>query len=304
MTAASEGGEAVGFIGLGVMGRPMAANLIRAGFEVVVHSRSRGPVDELVAIGGTAAHGVADLVERADVVVTMLPTSTEVTEVLLDPERGALAVCRPGQLIIDMSTIEPAVAQRVSQALEAAGVAFLDAPVSGGETGATSGALSIMVGGRQDAFRRAEPIFAVLGSSAIHVGSAGAGQIAKACNQLVVAATIEAVAEALGLAHRAGLDPAICRRVLLGGFAASRVLEVHGERMLSRDYRPGFRARLHLKDARIVRSLAAGAEAATPAFDIAARHLEELVATGRGELDHSALLEIVDPAPTVAASPG
>lgn len=295
MSDGSAGFGPVGFIGLGVMGRPMAKNLLKAGFQVVVHSRSHPPVEELVADGATGVTTPRKVAERAAIIVTMLPDSSAVRAVVLDPNVGVISGADRGHLVIDMSTIEPTAARALGSTLEASGMDFLDAPVSGGERGAIDGSLSIMVGGDWQIFDRVTPILWALGQTIVHIGETGAGQIAKACNQLVVAANIEAVAEALGLARRAGIDPAVCRQVLMGGFAGSRVLDVHGERMLARDYRPGFRVRLHAKDARIIRDLVATVHAATPSFEIASRHLSRLLERGDGELDHSALLEIVDP---------
>jgi 2-hydroxy-3-oxopropionate reductase len=197
-------------------------------------------------------------------------------------------------LVIDMSTIDPIPTRAFAERLAAQGVDMLDAPVSGGERGAIDAALSIMVGGPEGAFRRALPMFAAMGKNVVHVGPAGAGQITKACNQLVVAATIEAVAEALVLAIRAGVDAAKVREALLGGFAGSKVLEVHGRRMLDRAFEPGFRARLHRKDARIVLDTAREVGAPVPAFEAVARQLDELVESGGGELDHSALFTLLD----------
>jgi 3-hydroxyisobutyrate dehydrogenase-like beta-hydroxyacid dehydrogenase len=199
--------------------------------------------------------------------------------------------------VIDMSTIDPAATRAIAERLGSQGVEMLDAPVSGGERGAIDGILSIMAGGPDQAFARAAPMFAVLGKNIVHVGPSGAGQVAKACNQLVVAATIEAVAEALVLAERSGVDPAKVRQALLGGFAGSKILEVHGQRMLDRAFEPGFRARLHRKDARIVLNAAEAAGAPIPSFRAVAAQLDRLVDdAGRGDLDHSALFTLLDEA--------
>jgi 2-hydroxy-3-oxopropionate reductase len=281
-------GDRVGFIGLGIMGKPMARRLLDAGWELTVHSRSPGPVDELVAAGATAAGTPSQVARASDVVVTMLPDTPDVQEVVLGAD-GVAAGAAAGSLVIDMSSIDPGPARELASALAERGVAMLDAPVSGGERGAIDGTLSIMVGGPEEAFARAEPLFAALGSTIVHVGSAGAGQVTKACNQLVVAATIEAVAEALVLAERSGVDPARVRAALLGGFAGSKILEVHGQRMLDGDYTPGFRARLHAKDARIVLEAADAAGAPVPSFETVARQLHAVLDAGDGDLDHSAL---------------
>lgn len=285
--------DRIGFIGLGIMGRPMARNLLEAGFELIVHSRSAAPVDELVAAGAERGTDPASVASRSDMIVTMLPDSPDVELVLLG-ERGVAEGIRAGSLLIEMSTIAPASAKGFARAFEDMDVSMLDAPVSGGERGATEGTLSIMVGGPADAFDRALPVLKVMGSKVVHVGPAGAGQVTKACNQLVVASTIEAVAEALVLATKAGVDPAKVRDALLGGFAGSKILDVHGQRMLQHDLGPGFRSQLHRKDARIVRETARELGAPVPSFEIVADAFERLVAEGRGDLDHSALVTLLE----------
>jgi 2-hydroxy-3-oxopropionate reductase len=285
--------ERIGFIGLGIMGRPMARNLLQAGFGLVVHSRSPGPVDELVAAGAERGTDAGDVASRSEVVITMLPDTPDV-ELVLRGERGVVGGIRAGSLVIDMSTIRPLAAKGFAEAFERRNVSMLDAPVSGGERGAIEGTLSIMVGGSAAAFDRGRPILAAMGSNVVHVGPAGAGQVAKACNQLVVAATIQAVAEALLLAKKAGVDPAKVREALLGGFAGSKILEVHGQRMLAGDFTPGFRSVLHRNDARIVRQTAGELGSPVPMFEIAAQALERLVEVGRGELDHAALVTLLE----------
>jgi 2-hydroxy-3-oxopropionate reductase len=287
--------ERIGFIGLGIMGRPMALNLLEAGFGLVVHSRSPGPVDELVAAGAERGANPEDVASRSDVVITMLPDTPDVELVLLG-ERGVVGGTRAGTLVIDMSTIRPLAAKDLAEAFERRDASMLDAPVSGGERGAIEGTLSIMVGGSATAFDRGRPILEVLGSNVVHVGPAGAGQVAKACNQLVVAATIQAVAEALVLDKKAGVDPARVREALLGGFAGSKIMEVHGQRMLAGDFQPGFRSVLHRKDARIVRQTAEELGSPVPMFEIAAEALEHLVEVGRGDLDHAALITLLEDA--------
>jgi 2-hydroxy-3-oxopropionate reductase len=295
--------ERVGFVGLGIMGRPMARNLLDAGFELVVHSRSPAPVDELVAAGAERGADPHDVAARTDVVITMLPDTPDVELVVRGP-RGVAGGARHGSLVVDMSTIDPSAARDLAASLDARGVAMLDAPVSGGERGAIEGTLSIMVGGSASAFERAGPILRTLGSNVVHVGDAGAGQVAKACNQLVVAATIEAVAEALVFARKAGVDPAAVREALLGGFAGSKILEVHGQRMLAGDFQPGFRSILHRKDARIVARTAQDVGAPVPSFDVAAQALERLVEAGRGEQDHAALVTLLEDAAGVRLAGG
>jgi 2-hydroxy-3-oxopropionate reductase len=280
--------DAIGFIGLGIMGRPMATNLVGAGFGLTVHSRSPGPVEELVAAGAKRAEGPAAAASASDVTITMLPDTPEVEQVLLGPG-GVLEGAPGGSLVIDMSSIDPEPTRTIARAFAERGIAMLDAPVSGGERGAIDGTLSIMIGGDDRAVQRAMPIFRALGKNIVHVGRSGAGQITKACNQLVVASTIEAVAEALLLAERSGVDPVKVREALLGGFAGSKILEVHGQRMLDRTFDPGFRIRLHRKDARIVEEAAAATGTPIPAFAVVADQLQRAVDVGDGELDHSGL---------------
>jgi 2-hydroxy-3-oxopropionate reductase len=288
--------ERVGFIGLGIMGRPMARHLLDAGFALVVHSRSPGPVDELVAAGAGRAGSPSAVAGASDVVITMLPDTPDVERVLLGDD-GIASTVDAGALVIDMSTIDPGATRRIAAVFAAQGVEMIDAPVSGGEKGAIERTLSIMAGGSAEAFARAMPVFEAMGSNVVHVGPSGAGQITKACNQLVVAATIEAVAEALVLAERAGVDPAKVRDALLSGFAGSKILDVHGQRMLDRAFDPGFRARLHRKDATIVLDAAREAGSPIPSFEVVAAQLDRLVdEAGRGELDHSALFTLLDEA--------
>jgi 2-hydroxy-3-oxopropionate reductase len=284
--------DRVGFIGLGIMGRPMATHLLDAGFPLTVHSRSPGPVDELAEAGAARVGSPAEVAAASDVVITMLPDTPDV-ELVLFGDGGVASGIAAGSLVIDMSSIDPIPTRSFAERLAAQDVDMLDAPVSGGEKGAIDAALSIMVGGSPEAFLRATPLFAAMGKNIVHVGPSGAGQIAKACNQLVVAATIEAVAEALVLAERAGVDAAKVREALLGGFAGSKILEVHGQRMLDRAFEPGFRARLHRKDARIVLDTAKEVGAPVPAFEAVARQLDELVESGGGELDHSGLFTLL-----------
>lgn len=282
----------LGFIGLGVMGRPMALNLLRAGYSLTVHSRSRPPVDDLVAAGATSADSPSTVASMADVVIAMLPDTPDVEAVILG-HGGVIEAARSGLTVIDMSTINPLGARGIGAALAKRGTAFLDAPVSGGQRGAEEATLSIMVGGSPPDFERALPILQALGRNIVLVGEIGAGQVAKACNQLIVAATIEAVAEALTLAERAGVAPGTVRAALLGGFAQSRILEVHGERMLEGNFQPGFRARLHLKDARIIEALATEVGVELPGFAPVAHRLQQLVDDELGDLDHSALFKLV-----------
>ena len=283
----------VGFIGLGVMGRPMAHNLIVDGYELVVNSRHRSAAHELTERGAQWADAPSAVAEQVDTIITMLPDSPQVAEVLTGAD-GVLAGARPGSLLIDMSTISPVVTQELARAAHERGVAMLDAPVSGGDVGAQQGTLSIMVGGREEDFRRAEPIFHVLGKTVVHAGSHGAGQIVKACNQIVVALTIEAVSEALVLGSKAGVDPAVILSVLSGGLAGNRVMEVRRSNFLEHNFAPGFKVDLHHKDLGI--ALAAGRTYGVPlpVTALVDQMLLELKVKGRGALDHAALLTVIE----------
>jgi 2-hydroxy-3-oxopropionate reductase len=280
----------IGFIGLGVMGRPMARNLLKRGFRPVVHSRSRGPVDELVSEGAAPAGSPAEVARRARRIITMLPDSPDVMKVLEGPD-GVFGAIQPGTILIDCSSIAPAVARRLSERAASLGAAMLDAPVSGGEIGATNATLSIMVGGDRAAFDEVRPIFEAMGNPEriVHIGPSGSGQICKVCNQLVIGGTLAAVGEAFGLAWRAGIDAAKVREALLGGFAASRVLEVHGERLLQSNYKPGFRAKLYQKDMRIAAETLAEHQAAAPVTTLVRRLVDALVDAGKGDDDYSAV---------------
>jgi len=294
------GTPTIGFIGLGIMGKPMARNLLRAGHPLVVFNRSRAPVDELVAQGARAAATPREVAAASDIVITMLPDSPDVEAVVLGAD-GVAAGIRSGALFIDMSTIAPATARAVGAALRERGVAVLDAPVSGGEKGAIDATLSIMIGGTDAAFARAEPILRLLGKNIVHVGPDGAGQVTKACNQIVVGVTIEAVAEALALAAASGVDQVAVRAALLGGFAQSKVLEVHGQRMIDRAFTPGFKSKLHRKDMNIAVNAGQDAGLQLAAAALVRERFDELLARGEGELDHSALRTLYD-APVKSAT--
>ena len=281
-------GERIGFIGLGIMGKPMVRNLLACGFPVMVHSRSPGPVDELEEAGASRGEGPAAVAAATDIIITMLPDTADVERVLVG-SGGVIEGVAGEALVIDMSSIDPGPTRSMADAFASRGVSMLDAPVSGGERGAIDATLSIMTGGDDAAFTRARPILEALGANIVHVGPSGAGQVTKACNQLVVAATIEAVAEALLLAERSDVDASKVREALLGGFAGSKILEVHGRRMLDREFDPGFRIRLHRKDARIVEALAAATSTPIPSFAAVTAQLQRAVDSGDGELDHSAL---------------
>ena len=285
--------EPVGFVGLGIMGKPMAANLVASGYPLTVFDLNLTAVDELVALGATGADSARAAAAAADVVITMLPESPHVEAAVLGPS-GVAEGIREGALFIDMSSIAPATSRKVAAVLAERGVDALDAPVSGGEPAAQAGELSIMVGGSEAGVERAQAIFDVLGKSTTHIGDAGAGQVTKAANQVVVGLTIQAVAEALVLARKAGVDPARVRTALLGGFAQSRILELHGQKMLDGAYEPGFKLRLHRKDLGIALQLAR--EEGVPLFATAqaAALMDALLAQGAGERDHAALATVYE----------
>jgi 2-hydroxy-3-oxopropionate reductase len=283
----------IGFVGLGIMGKPMARNLLKAGYLVVAHNRSRGAVDELSKEGAQSATSSKEVAERSEIVITMLPDSPDV-ELVYASDKGILAGAKPGTLLIDMSTISPAVACKLAGDAHRRGCDLLDAPVSGGEAGAISASLSIMIGGEAAAVERAMPIFESLGKNIVHVGRAGAGQVTKAANQMVVGTTIAIVSEALVLAVKAGVDPAKVRQALLGGFAQSKILEAHGQKMLEHNFKPGFRIRLHEKDMKI--ALGAGFEYGVPLMVTGqvAQMMSAIKSMGHGDLDHSGLVKLIE----------
>jgi 2-hydroxy-3-oxopropionate reductase len=271
----------IGFIGLGVMGRPMADNLLAAGHELFVY---RGRTDLAAHVCASAK----EVAERSEVVILMVPDTPDVEAALFAPG-GAAEGLRAGSLVIDMSSISPTATIGFAQLVEKLGCDYLDAPVSGGELGARDGTLTIMAGGRPDVFERARPIFDVLGKNVTLIGGPGAGQTAKVANQIIVGLTIEAVAEGLLFAERAGADPAVVRQALMGGFASSRILEVHGERMVNEAFEPGFRLRLHRKDLGLAVQAAAELDLALPNTAATQQLMNAAIAHGDGELDHSAL---------------
>jgi 2-hydroxy-3-oxopropionate reductase len=288
-----EHGMKLGLIGPGIMGRPMAENLLRAGYALHVHARRQEAAAPLLAAGATWAASPAALAAACDVSLVVVSATADVEEVVLGA-RGVIQGAAPGHVVVDMSSISPAVTRRMATQLAARGLAMLDAPVSGGEAGARDGSLSIMVGGDAVVFARLVPVFEVLGRNIVHVGDHGAGQVAKCANQIVVSLTIQGVAEALLLARRNGVDPARVRAALLGGFAASRILEVHGQRMLEGDYRPGFKARLHHKDMGVVQENAIETGSPHPGTALVAAQIASLLEAGDGELDSSALLKALE----------
>jgi 2-hydroxy-3-oxopropionate reductase len=285
--------DRIGFVGVGIMGKPMARNLMKAGYSLTIYDLNPAPVKELAAEGATAVSSSKEAAERSDTVITMLPDSPDVEQAVLGPAGVAEGV-RGGMLFVDMSSIAPATTRRVHDLLKQKGVESLDAPVSGGEVGAVEGTLSIMVGGKEEAFQRALPLFQVMGKNIVHIGGPSAGQVTKACNQIVVALTIQAVAEALTLAKKAGVDPVKVREALLGGFCQSRILDLHGQRILDGNFKPGFKIKLHRKDLAV--ALQTGRELAIPLFltSQAAELMNALIARGHGDLDHSALALLVE----------
>ena len=286
--------QTIGFIGLGLMGRPMALNLRRAGARLMIHNRSQAVVDALVAEGMTAASTPRAVAEAADVVILML-TDTAAVESVLSGDNGLLAGLQPDALVIDMGTTAMEATRGFGQAIASAGGTLVDAPVSGGQMGAEDGALTVMVGGPEVAFARARPILEPLAARVTRVGETGAGQVAKTANQMIVGITIAAVAEALFLARRAGVDPAGVRTALAGGFADSRILEVHGQRMIAGDFAPGGRATTQQKDLREALALAASLGVELPATRTSLDLYDDLVAQGGGDLDQSGLYRVYDP---------
>lgn len=283
----------VGFIGFGIMGAPMAANLVKAGFEVIGHNRTMSKVDALVDAGGRAATSVAEAVAGADVVITMLPDSPDVRAVVLGDD-GVLAHAREGTLLIDCSTIRPDVAREVAAAAAARKIQALDAPVSGGQQGAIEGSLSIMVGGPAEAFEAARAVLGAVGGTVVHVGPAGAGQTVKAANQLIVAGTIELVAESLVFLEAHGVDTEAAVKVLSSGLAGNRILDRKAGAMVRREFTPGFRVELHHKDLGIVQDAAREAGVVIPLGAAVAQLMAALRAQGHGGLDHGALIKLVE----------
>lgn len=293
----------VGVIGLGLMGKPMALNLLKAGFPVTVFNRSQGAIDELAAAGARAAASPAEVGEASDIVITMLPDSPEVESVVLG-ENGVMAgaqqrvskrgAAKPGVLVIDMSTIAAAAARRIGEQIAARGGSMLDAPVSGGDVGAKAGTLSIMVGGTAEDFERAKGVFAAMGKTTTHCGPAGAGQLVKACNQIMVALVLEAISETLILAEKVGIGPEILVPVLQGGIANTRIMELRAAKMAAHTYQPGFKAAHHLKDLRIVLATAKEQGITLPVTTQVEQMFTKLIERGHGNLDNSSVKMIVE----------
>jgi 2-hydroxy-3-oxopropionate reductase len=283
----------VGFIGLGIMGKPMTRNLIRAGHQLVVYDIVPERIAEMSASGVAVGQSAGDVAARSQVTITMVPDGPEVEAAVLGPE-GALEGARPGSILVDMSSISPLVAQKVGAACAAKGVEFLDAPVSGGEPKAIDGTLAIMAGGRQEVFDRVLPLFQSMGSSAILTGPIGAGNVTKLANQMMVAINIAAMGEALVLATRAGLDPEVVFNAVKGGLAGSAVLNAKAPMVISRNFKPGFRIRLHQKDLRNALAAAESLKVSLPFTSMAQQVLMALMNAGRGDLDHSAIATFVE----------
>jgi 2-hydroxy-3-oxopropionate reductase len=282
----------VGFIGPGIMGRPMALNLIKGGYKLWAYARRPETLQGLTEAGAIACATASEVAAQCDVIFTIVSDTPDV-EAVICGEHGLVTRARRGSIIVDMSTISPTATKVFAERLEKLGLEMLDAPVSGGEAGAINATLSIMVGGKTEVFERVKPLFECMGKNIVHIGVNGAGQVAKACNQIVVAVTIEAVAEALTFARKNGADPVKVREALMGGFAGSKIMEVHGKRMLDNDFKPGFKVGLHQKDMRIVMETAHQLGVALPAAAMVTQHLNALMGTGDSNLDSSAIVKVI-----------
>jgi 2-hydroxy-3-oxopropionate reductase len=283
----------IGFIGLGIMGKPMCRNLVKAGYSLVVYDIFSGPVAELTAGGAAAGNSCADTAARANLIITMLPDGPDVEKAVLGVG-GALEGARPGSVVVDMSSISPLVSQKLAAACEAKGVEFLDAPVSGGEPKAIEGTLAIMVGGKPRIFEQVQPVLQKMGSSVTLTGAVGAGNVTKLANQIMVACNIAAMGEALVLATRAGLDPEVVFNAVKGGLAGSTVLNAKAPMVVSRNFKPGFRIALHEKDLRNALLAAESMKVALPFTSLAQQILIALMNEGKGDLDHSAIVMFIE----------
>ncbi|MEF8725047.1 2-hydroxy-3-oxopropionate reductase [Candidatus Accumulibacter phosphatis] len=283
----------IGFIGLGIMGRPMALNLLGAGHELTVWARRAESMQPLLDAGARAADSPAGVAGAVDLLISIVADAPDVEQVMLG-EQGVASAARAGLVAVDMSTIRPAAARDIGARLREQAVDFLDAPVSGGEVGAIAGSLSIMVGGSVAAFETARPAFECMGKNIVHVGDAGAGQVAKAANQIITGAGVLTVAEALNFAARSGVDPAKVREALLGGFAYSKILENHGQRMLDRNFKPGFKSWMHQKDMNIVMQSAHELGMCLPVAAATAQMYNAMVGSGLGEEDSVAILKLLE----------
>jgi 2-hydroxy-3-oxopropionate reductase len=285
--------ERIGFIGLGAMGKPMTQNLMKAGYPVRVLTRTRSKIEDLLADGAVWCNTPKEIAQKSDVVITMLPDTPDVEEAFGGRD-GVFDGAHPGMLLIDMSTISPIAVRKLAREAEAHGCDFLDAPVSGGDIGAQNGTLSIMVGGGESAFQRAMPLFQAMGKTILLIGDSGAGQITKAANQILTSITIEAVAEAMVFAAKAGVDPAKVRQALMGGSASSRILENHGKKMIERNFKPGFRMRLHRKDLDITLDAGKVYGAALPVTAHVRELMTETINDGQGDMDNSSFLLLLE----------
>jgi 2-hydroxy-3-oxopropionate reductase len=279
----------IGFIGLGIMGKPMAGHLISAGHSVQVYDHHNAPIKELSEKGAVACRNSAEVAEKADIIFIMVPDTPDVEIALFGP-KGAAESVRKGSIVVDMSSISPIATKEFAARLAAKGVEMLDAPVSGGQVGAENATLSIMVGGKAAVFAKIKPYFELMGKNIVHIGPSGDGQTCKVANQIVVALTIEAVGEALLLAAKAGADPAKVREALLGGFAQSRILDLHGQRMIARTFKPGFRIRLHQKDLNLALQTARSLGLSLPNTATAQELFNAVAAREGADLDHSAMV--------------
>jgi len=285
--------QVIGFIGLGIMGRPMARNLLKAGYPLVVHSRSRGPVDEIAKAGAKVGTSPRDVASQSDVVITMLPNSPDVEQVVLGRD-GVIEGARPGKVLLDMSTISPLVSQKIGAALAEKSVNMLDAPVSGGEKGAIDGVLSIMVGGDKAVFEKVLPILQAMGKTITHLGRLGAGGFTKLANQIIVAVNLTALGEALTLAKKAGLDRELTLTALAGGLAGSKCLDQKKPNYLADTYNPGFKIDLHYKDLGLIMESARALGVPLPATAVVQELFSALRVKGRGGLDHSAVITLLE----------
>jgi len=283
----------IGFIGVGIMGYHMSQHLMKAGYQVIAYDRIKAATDRIVALGAEEGLSSKDIAARSDVVITMLPDSPDVEAVALGPD-GIIEAAREGLIYVDMSTIAPGTAIKVAETLGEKGVRCLDAPVSGGEVGAQNAVLSIMVGGPADLLEEVRPILETMGKTVTLCGPAGAGQTVKACNQIQVALNFVGMAEALVLGAKAGVDPAIIIKVLSGGYAQTRVMDVRGPRAIKGDFEPGFKSAFHYKDLNIIMQTATDLHVPLPATAVAHELFSALMAHGRGDLDHSAVVTILE----------
>jgi len=293
----------IGFVGLGIMGKPMAKNLIKSGFVVKVYDRVRAPMDELEQADAVLASSSRECAEGQDAVITMLPDSSDSEAAILGSD-GILEGMSQGTIIIDMSSIAPGVSQKIADACNNKGVDFLDAPVSGGEPGAIAGTLAIMVGGQADVFERASSIFDAVGASTVLCGDYGAGNTTKLANQIIVAANIEAVSEALVLVRKAGLDPNVVLQAISGGLAGSKVLDAKGPMMIEGNFEPGFRLRLHRKDLANALRTASELSVQLPVTVLVQQLIEALVDQGQGDKDHSAIANAIEDMAAITISEG